>query len=398
MISCKHIGSSGVAAAYFDKAFDQDGGGRSVDNYYLNEQAAARWQGEGARLLGIEGKSVERQDFIAFLDGKMPVPGSDRVQDLRDNSRGSERRAGQDFTISAPKSVSVMALVGRDERVLEAHQKASDVAMRWFEKHASAVRVRDGTGREPTAKLAGNLLWASVTHETDRSNMPQLHNHNVIVAAVFDAESNRWRSLTNDELLKLRAAGDVVYKRELAAHLREAGYELVMAKNGVDFEIKGISNEQIGMFAPRSAAIDDALRAKGIDPETASFDARQAAALDSRDAKVDLPREELRQRWSETERAAGLRTEELVEQSKVVARQRASDPVELDLTTGQDATKAVAWAIEHHAEREQTFKQVDIALTAMKFVPTLRIEPVEAALAKLGSSCKTSGQSDWRLR
>lgn len=383
MISRKDIPSGGVAAAYFDKAFQQDGNGRTVDNYYLNEQAAARWQGNGAKLLGIEGKSVDRADFIAFLDGKMPVPGTDRIQDLRDNSRGGERRAGQDFTISAPKSVSILALVGRDERVLEAHQKANDVAMHWFEKNAAVVRVRDGTGREATAKQAGNLLWATVTHETDRSNMPQLHNHNVIVAAVYDQESKRWRSLTNDELLKLRSAGDVVYKRELAHQLREAGYELEHAANGVDFEIKGVSKEQISQFAPRSAEIDAALRAKGLDPETAGYEARQAAALDSRAAKVDLPREELQQRWSQTEKAAGLQTAEMVAEAKRWAERNNAPAAELKAWAEKEALRAVTWAVEHHAERDQAFKQSAVTLTALKFAPALRIEPVEAAIAKL---------------
>ena len=383
MISSKSIANGGVTAAYFDKAFQQDGNGRNIDNYYLNEQAAARWQGRGAQILGIEGKPVSRDDFVAFLDGKMPVPGTNRIQDLTDNSLGDKRRAGLDFTISPPKSVSVLALVGRDERVLEAHQRANDVAMKWFERHAAVVRARDGTGREALAKQTGNLLWATVTHETDRSNMPQLHNHNVIVAAVYDQESERWRSLTNDELLKLRTAGDLVYKRELGHQLREAGYQLEMNFNGVDFEVKGFSSEQIASFSRRSEEIDDALRAKGIDPETASYEAKQAAALDSREAKVDLPREELQKRWSEAEKVVGLRTEEMVVEAKQAALEGRARPVEQDLATAKEALHAVAWAVEHHSEREQAFKETDLALTALQFVPSLRIEPVEAAIAKL---------------
>lgn len=383
MISRKGIESGGTAAAYFDKAFQQDGNGRNIDNYYLNEQAAARWQGRGAQILGIEGKSVSRDEFVAFLDGKMPVPGTSRIQDLADNSLGDKRRAGQDFTVSPPKSVSVLALVGRDQRILEAHQHANDVAMKWLERHASVVRVRDGTGREATAKQAGNLLWATVTHETDRSNMPQLHNHNVIIAAVYDQDSDRWRSLTNDELLTLRTAGDLVYKRELGHALREAGYELEMHSNGVDFEVKGFSSEQIAVFSRRSDEIDDALRARGIDPETASYEARQAAALDSRGAKVDLPREELQKRWSEAENVVGLRTEEMVAEAKQAALEGHVIPAKLDASMAKEAMHAVAWAVEHHAEREQAFKQADLELTALKLSPSLRIGPVESAIAKL---------------
>lgn len=383
MISRKGIESGGTAAAYFDKAFQQDGNARKVDNYYLNEQAAARWQGKGAQVLGLEGKAVTREEFVAFLDGKMPVPGSNRIQDLADNSLGDKRRAGQDFTISPPKSVSVLALVGRDERVLEAHQRANDVAMRWFERHASVVRFRDGTGKEATAKQAGNLLWATVTHETDRSNMPQLHNHNVIIAAVYDHGAAKWRSLTNDELLKLRSAGDVVYKRELGHQLREAGYQLEMKPNGVDFEVKGFTPEQVAYFSRRSDEIDDALRARGIDPSSAGYEARQAAALDSREAKVDLPREGLQQRWSEGEKTVGLRTADLVAEARQAALEGYVDRQHLEAATEKEAMHAVAWAVEHHAEREQAFKEADVALTALKFSTNLRVEAVEAAIAKL---------------
>ena len=49
-----------------------------------------------------------------------------------------EHRAGWDATFSAPKSVSLTALVGGDERVREAHQASVRVALRELEAYTQA--------------------------------------------------------------------------------------------------------------------------------------------------------------------------------------------------------------------------------------------------------------------
>jgi len=383
MISTVGLKSVADAAAYHEKAFSESAG-RTADNYYLNEQASATWQGAGAALLGVEGKEVTKADFVNFLEGKLPVPGEDRVQNLRENSRGADRRPGQDFTIAPPKSVSVVALVGGDERVIRAHQEANQRAMEWLEDHAAVIRVKDGTGRPAAHVQAGNLLWATVTHETDRTNMPQLHNHNVIVSAVFDEQAGKWRSLTNDELFKVRIDADVVYKRELAALLREAGYDLKFGKNGVDFEIDGFSRKQVMAFSPRSLAIDEVLKARGIDPATASHEQRQMATLASRMPKQELPIEELRPRWQDVAQSVDLDIKGLVvrARSAAVGREERQDrkPIERDPGPTAAARSAVIWGVEHLSEREQAFKATDLVVAALKFNPQLRVDDVEAAV------------------
>lgn len=308
MISKHEIGGSGVgdAARYHDRAFSQDGAATprdGRDNYYVGEQANAVWQGEGAKLIGVHGEAVQKTDFVAFLEGRLPLPGTKGVQDLADNPRGKDRRAGVDFTISPPKSVSIAGLIGGDERILQAHREANSVTMQWFEKHASVVRIRDGHDGEVTQHLKGNLLWATVVHETNRANEPQIHSHNVIVAAVYDKDSAKWRSLTNDQLYQIRTAGDSVYKAELGTRLKALGYELRYDKNNIDFEIKGVSPEHLQEFSSRTEQIKQALLRQGIDPEKASYHARQTATLDSRAAKVELPREVLGSIWSDTRTA-----------------------------------------------------------------------------------------------
>jgi conjugative relaxase-like TrwC/TraI family protein len=390
MISKFEVGSVVGAAKYYDKAFNVDGMG-TADNYYLSEQAAAHWAGRGAEQLGLAGSPVDRADFVAFLEGRMRDPETGEIQDLSANARGDNRRSGVDFTVSPPKSVSIVGLVGGDQRVVEAHLTANARAMEWLEGHASVIRVRDG-GSEPIKKQAGNLLYATILHQTSRENEPQLHNHNVIVAAVWDEEGNRWRSLTNDQLYKLRAKADVVYKAALAHELRRAGYEIEYGRNGVDFEIAGIGSEHLEAFSTRKAQINEALKARGIDPNEASWDARQAATLDSRSRKVEIPREALNSIWQETAAGAGLDLRPLVEAAKARAQglgEEQGQSVKVDGRTPVAAASpaeqkaamlAVAWGIEHLSEREQTFAVSELEVTALRFSSRPTISAVQGAI------------------
>lgn len=384
MISKSEISSSGDAAKYHDKAFNQDGSLLQADNYYVSERASAVWQGKGAVLLGIEDQVVEKEQFVAFLDGKMPHPETGQIQDLARNSKGENRQAGFDLTVAPPKSVSVIALVGKDSRVIVAHEVANKAAMQWLQKHASMVRVRhDG---EVQIEHKENLLYASVMHVTNRENEPHLHSHNVIVSAVFDKDADKWRSLTNTEIYQLRAKADIIYKSELAAVLRSHGYELEYAKNGQDFEIKGVTKEQLTAFSSRSQDIAQALQSRGIERDDASYQARQAATLDSRKQKVELDRGTLDAAWLAVAIDHGLDLSGMVNASRerVSAKERLNIPSDFEhvvlpgnlemVVRGENVTEkqrsgllAVSWAIKHLAEREQAFKVTDVELAAMRF-------------------------------
>lgn len=377
MISAFAVKSASAAAGYYDKAFNQDGAHASADNYYLAEQAPATWQGRGAALLNIEGEAVKRDDFVAFLSGVLPDPRTGEIQDLSRNSRGADRRAGFDFTVSPPKSVSLVALVGGDDRVKHAHLEANAAAMDWLERHAAVIRVRDEHGDTKHVQ-AGNLLYASVLHETNRANEPQLHNHNVIVSAVYDEDAGKWRSLTNDQLFKLRTQADAIYKSELSHALQAVGYKLDFAANGTDFEISGISEAQLDAFSSRRGQIKAALEKRGIELDGASFEARQAAALDSRSAKKDVPRATLHSVWGETAQSVGLNLNQVVEE----ARNR---KVEVSRSDFSATLRAVSWAIEHLSEREQAFSLPDLETEALQFGRG-RISEVQRAIGVLSEN------------
>ena len=72
-----------------------------------------------------------------------------------------EHRAGWDATFSAPKSVSLTALVGGDDRVRDAHQAAVNVALNELERYTQA---RIG-GNHP-AETTGEFIAAKFEHAT----------------------------------------------------------------------------------------------------------------------------------------------------------------------------------------------------------------------------------------
>src|SRR5690349_5744148 len=118
--------SAGQARTYHAEEFSN-----ARENYYTeNERIAGEWHGRLAEEWGLKGEVCE-EHFHRLTEGQDPVTGEQLVrhQTAREylNERGEmiktmEHRAGWDATFSAPKSVSLTALVGADERVRDAHR------------------------------------------------------------------------------------------------------------------------------------------------------------------------------------------------------------------------------------------------------------------------------------
>ncbi|HUF61052.1 MAG TPA: relaxase domain-containing protein [Verrucomicrobiales bacterium] len=99
----------------------------AVGGYYSEDQAVAgEWFGLGAQALGLSG-AVAREDFASLCHNQKP--GTDEILTPRTKTARHQVNAGHsgsivanrrlfyDFTISPPKSVSIVALVAGDERL-----------------------------------------------------------------------------------------------------------------------------------------------------------------------------------------------------------------------------------------------------------------------------------------
>jgi conjugative relaxase-like TrwC/TraI family protein len=167
------------------------------DYFDQNRTVQGEWHGRGAELLGLKGM-VTHEQFEAVRGGLHPETGEflrprhsvDRL--ATDGEVESKARSLYDLTFSAPKSVSVQALVGGDDRLLEAHRYAVNVALQEAERYAGA-RVRlDGANHD---RQTGNLVVAAYTHDSSRQLDPQLHTHAVAANLSYDGVEGRWKAL-----------------------------------------------------------------------------------------------------------------------------------------------------------------------------------------------------------
>ena len=192
------------------------------DYYAEGERVKGRWCGRGAELLGLQG-DVRQEDFEALRQGLDPETGvflRQRQSADRTGADGEVQSHGRhlyDFTISAPKSVSIMAIAGGDKRLIEAHERAVAEALQELENHA-ATRVRmDGANADRTT---GNLAIAVYHHDTSRELDPQLHTHAVAANLTYDGAEGRWKALQASGIYERRAYVTEVYRNSLALQVR----------------------------------------------------------------------------------------------------------------------------------------------------------------------------------
>jgi conjugative relaxase-like TrwC/TraI family protein len=235
MLSFASLGSAGGASSYY-----------AADNYYSVEEQTehSQWGGAGAQELGLSGR-VKSADFEKILSGKLT--NGEHV-----GRKGDGHRAGVDLTFSAPKSVSLLALVGGDKRIITAQKDAVRATMMWVEKNLSEGRlVRKG---ETKIVKTGNLVYALFEHDTSRKLDPQLHTH-AVIANVTKRPDGSWRVLHNDALIKNNTLIGSIYHAELRVRLEKLGYATELRGKHGAFEIRGVSRDMVEAFSARRAEI-----------------------------------------------------------------------------------------------------------------------------------------------
>ncbi|HEF0975476.1 TPA: conjugative relaxase [Escherichia coli] len=175
------------------------------DNYYASDSLESRWLGEGAEKLGLKGE-VASADMDAVREGKLP-DGTDLSRMI---SGVNKHRSGYDLTFSAPKSVSMMILIGGDTRLLDAWNRSVENGMKEVEKLISA-RITEGEKTDTV--LTGNMVAALYNHDTSRALDPQIHTHALVFNATF--AEDKWRALASDTRMKT-GFGENLYAMQVA--------------------------------------------------------------------------------------------------------------------------------------------------------------------------------------
>lgn len=340
MMSIGSVKSAGSAGNYYtDK-----------DNYYVIGSMDERWQGKGAEALGLEGKPVDKAVFTEILKGKLP-DGSDLTR-MQDGT--NKHRPGYDLTFSAPKSVSVMAMLGR-QRLIDAHNQAVTKALQQVETLAATRVMTDGKSE---TVLTGNLIVAKFTHDTNRNEEPQLHTHAVVMNATQNGD--KWQSLGTDTVGKTGFIENVyanqiafgkIYREELKPLVEILGYKTeVVGKHGM-WEMNEVPVE------PFSTRTQEVREAAGPD---ASLKSRDVAALDTRKSKAAIDPAEKMVEWMNTMKETGFDMRSYREDADKRAAELASAPVSPVKTDGPDISDVVTKAIAGLSDRKVQFTYADL--------------------------------------
>jgi conjugative relaxase-like TrwC/TraI family protein len=353
--------SASQAQTYHVKEFTA-----AEQNYWKQgDTIQGEWQGKLAEKLGLAGL-VGAQEFARLSEGQHPATGEQLVRHRKVHEYQSEdgktvapveHRAGWDATFSAPKSVSLTALVGGDNRVREAHREAVSVALNELERYTQA---RIG-GNRP-AEATGQFVVAKFEHDTARPvdgyAAPQLHTHAVIFN-MTERENGQMRALQERGFFDSQSYATAIYQSHLMYQLRSLGYEIEPGRSGAP-EIKGYTQKYLDASSPRRQQIVEALGRSGfIGPEAA-----QIAAHNTRDKKMIMSPAGVMAAHRQIASEFGDQADKVVAEARERRQgQLQEQPVE---ERRQRAHSAVTFARDRSFEREAVMDERSLFVDAMR--------------------------------
>jgi len=333
--------SAGQAQSYHSKEFTS-----REQNYWSQKgEISGEWQGKLAAKFGLSG-AVGAEDFARLSQGQHPRSEEQLVKqrasyEYQDSSgktiKTMEHRAGWDATFSAPKSVSLTALVGGDDRVRQAHRDAVTVALRELENYTLA---RIGGNNPP--EITGRFVSAKFEHDTARPVdgyvAPQLHTH-VVVFNMTERGNGEYRALQERGFFQTQQYATAIYQSELTYRLRQLGYEITAGRSGAP-EIKGYSQEYLDASSPRSQQIREYLERTGKTgkeaAEIAAHSTRDRKELHSTAEVMAAHRKLARQFGNQAEAVVRAAHDRVRQQQNVVPRESIQQRVKESVTFARD--------------------------------------------------------------
>ena len=296
MITTNPISSAGGAAKYFAE---------SLSDYYLEPEGESKWLGSLAPTLGVSG-DVTEADLSRVLNGQLP----DGRQMGRKTEEGMKHRPGYELCFSVPKSVSIMALVGRDDRLKRLTWEATENVLSFIESHYLATRVsEDG---ETHFQQTDNGAFASFMHTTSRELEPQLHIHALlanmtqtedgVIRALATSRKGRYGEQGIERVFSQQKILGTLFRSELARLIQmKTEYNITTFEKGGEryFDIQGVSDALIFDCSTRRQQIESKMGDMGA----SSTKAAQNANRVTRRKKESPGSNRLHEEWTEKARA-----------------------------------------------------------------------------------------------
>lgn len=345
MLSVGNVASAGGASNYYT----------NKDNYYFLGESSTEWFGKGAEKLGLSG-NVSKDDFDAVLKGELQ-DGSNLTY-IRNGV--NHHQAGKDLTFSAPKSVSILALVGGEKGLINAHQDAVKKTLSEIEAMVSTRSMVDGV---PIFTKTENMVASLFMHDTSRNLDPQLHTHAIVANATFNQESGKWQTLSSDRATNQgftelvwdnQVSFGALYRQFLREEVEKQGYQVEYSgKNGL-WEIKGFPPSVIKEFSSRSQEIKEATSLNATAKE------KTITTLNTRQVKKFEDMEATKKEWQQKFAESGITAENL----KNIPKDDKPVPISLNVK------EAVVEAISELEREKPKFSYSDIATYAYNLAKT----------------------------
>lgn len=270
---------------------------------------SSSWHGKLAVPLGLQpGQPIQPESLELLLHGQDPTGrtliSKMRVHHKQQNAAvngqlASLERAGIDLTASAPKSVSIQALIFGDRSLEIAHQQAIAQMLKILEERYAMTRITVKGERQKI--ITGKLLIAQFQHTTSRALDPQLHTHHLILN-LTPRPDGKWQCLDNEAIYRAKMLLGMIYRNELAQAVQALGYSIRIThpRYGL-WELQGFSAQQLTQFSKRAEQIQEV-----VGDGASSQRKAKATVFSGRPKKQTVPSDQLAESWQQQAEAVGL--------------------------------------------------------------------------------------------
>ena len=364
MLRIQQQTSAGGAKSYYTEAAE------SRADYYSRDELTGQWHGKGSERLGLTGE-VSREAFHSLCDNLDPNTGQSLTQRTREG-----RTVLYDFNFHAPKSLSVLYTLTKDERLLKVFRAAVRETMAEIE---SEVKTRVRKGGINSERVTGNLIYAEFIHLTTRPidgvEDCHLHAHCTTFNATFDSEEQCWKAGQFRDLIRDAPYYESIFHAKLSKAVADLGFGVDRTSKG--WEVAGFAKETLNKFSRRTALIEELANEKGIKSNAEKDKLGKKTRERKREARSF---DELRSEWMKRLNPSEQRTLAEVAEGKVST---------LDAPASSDA--CLDFAFQHGFERSSVRPERRLLADALKRgYGSVAVEDVKSNLAGRGEVIKAN--------